>query len=74
MSRYTVNLTRARSFSRRKRASKAMSILREKLEKQEGEEVSISPEINNRLWENGVENPPGRLEVEVVEGTRAGAR
>jgi len=74
MARYTVNLARARSFSRRKRASKAMKILREELEEREGEEVSISPEVNSRIWENGIERPPARLEVEVkdtVEGLRA---
>lgn len=67
MSRYTVNLGRARSFSRRRRAQKAMRILREKLEDQEGEDVSISPEVNSKIWENGMEKPPAKLEVEVVD-------
>ncbi len=67
MARYTVNLSRARSFSRRRRAQKAMTILREKLEEKENEKVSIAPEINSRIWENGVERPPAKLEVEVVE-------
>lgn len=67
MPRYTVNLGRARSFSRRKRAQKAMHILREKLEDQEGEDVSIAPEINSKIWENGMERPPAKLKVEVVE-------
>ncbi len=67
MPRYTVNLSRARAFSRRKRASKAMKILREKLEEREGEEVSVSPEVNSKIWESGIERPPAKLEVEVVE-------
>lgn len=69
----TINLSRARSFSRRKRAKKAMSILRQKLEELEGEEVSISPEVNAKIWENGVEKPPAKLKVEVVE-TDSGLR
>lgn len=64
---HTVNLSRARAFSRRNRAKKAMSILREKLEELEGEEVSISPEVNARIWEKGAEKPPARLEVDVVD-------
>lgn len=50
-----------------------MSILRRKLEELEEEEVSISPEVNSKLWENGVERPPARLEVEVVD-TDSGLR
>lgn len=67
MARYTINLGRARSFSRRKRASKAMKILREQLENREGEDVSISPEVNSEIWKNGMERPPAKIEVEVVE-------
>ncbi len=67
MSRYTVNLSRARTFSRKRRAQKAMSILQEELEKREGEEVSVSPEVNAKIWERGAEKPPVRLEVEVTE-------
>lgn len=66
MTRYTINLGRARTFSRKKRAQKAMSILREELERREGE-VSIDPEINSRIWERGAEKPPSKLEVEIVE-------
>ncbi|MFB6292203.1 MAG: hypothetical protein ABEI58_02305 [Candidatus Nanohaloarchaea archaeon] len=67
MSRYTVNLSRARSFSRKKRAQKAMKILQEKLEEREGEDVSVSPEVNAKIWERGAEKPPATLEVEVTE-------
>lgn len=67
MTRYTVNLSRARTYSRRKRAQKAMSILREQLETNEGEKVSISPEVNRKIWERGAEKPPSSIEVEVTE-------
>lgn len=69
MSRYTVNLSRARMASTNRRAKKAMSILRSELEKREGVEVSISGDINSKIWERGASNPPSSLEVEIVEGS-----
>lgn len=44
-----------------------MKILRKELENREGEKVSVSPEVNSRIWENGVERPPAKLEVEVID-------
>lgn len=64
---HVINLSRAKSFARYNRAKKAMHILQEKLEELEGEKVSIDPEINAKLWERGVENPPTKLEVDVDE-------
>lgn len=63
---YTINLSRARTFSRQRRAQKAMRILREELEDRENTTVSISPEVNSKIWERGAEKPPSKLEVEVV--------
>lgn len=62
---HVINLSRAKSFARYNRAKKAMHILQDKLEELEGEKVSIDPEINSKLWERGVENPPTKLEVDV---------
>lgn len=67
MARYTINLSRAKKYSRRKRAKKAMAVLKEELEKREGEAVSISPEVNVKIWENGIENPPSKIELEVQD-------
>lgn len=66
MSRYTVNLSRARMASTNSRAKKAMSILRSELEKREGD-ISISGDINSKIWERGASNPPSTLEVEIIE-------
>lgn len=67
MTLYTVNLSKARSKGRNKRAKKAAALLREKLEHQEGEKVSISNEVNQKIWENGATKPPRKVNVEVVE-------
>lgn len=67
MARYTVNLSRAKNYSRKRRAQKAMVILREELEDRQGGEVLISPEVNKKIWERGAENPPSKIEVEVKE-------
>jgi len=67
MAQYTVDLSKIRNYSRRKRASKAMSILREQVSKREEGDLSISPEINHHLWDRGASNPPTTIRVEVVE-------
>ena len=67
MTRYTINLSRARSKGRNKRAKKASAILREELERHEGEEVSVSNEVNQEIWKNGASKPPRKISVEVVQ-------
>lgn len=71
MTRYTINLSRARMAGRNKRAKKAMSILREELERREGE-VRISGDVNAEVWKRGARKPPAKIAVEVVE--RDGAK
>lgn len=65
MTRETVNLSRARVASRNSRAKRAVKILREKLEHQKGEEVSISSEVNQEIWERGAKKPPAKVTVDV---------
>jgi ribosomal protein L31E len=67
MTHYTINLSRARSKGRNKRAKKAASLLREELERQEGEEISISNEVNQEIWSRGAAKPPRKIKVELVE-------
>jgi ribosomal protein L31E len=67
MTLYTINLSRARSKGRNKRAKKASSLLREELERQEGEAISISNEVNRKIWSRGASKPPRKIDVEVVE-------
>ncbi|MFB6245731.1 MAG: hypothetical protein ABEJ03_05295 [Candidatus Nanohaloarchaea archaeon] len=63
-----VEVSRAYSYSRNRRAEKAVSILRERLESRFGE-VSISSELNNAVWANGAQSPPKTIEVKVEDGT-----
>lgn len=65
MTRETVNLSRARVASRNSRAKKAVKILREKLEHQKGEDVTISSEVNQEIWERGAKKPPAQITVDV---------
>jgi large subunit ribosomal protein L31e len=66
MTRYTVNLGRARAIGRKKRARKAVSILREELERKEGD-VILSQEINQEIWKDGAAKPPNKISVRVEE-------
>jgi ribosomal protein L31E len=65
MTRETVNLSRARVASRNSRAKRAVKILREKLENQEGEEVTISSEVNQEIWSRGASKPPAKITVDL---------
>lgn len=65
MTRKTVNLSRARVASRKNRAKRAVKILREKLENQEGEDVTISSEVNQEIWDRGAKKPPAKITVDV---------
>ena len=73
MTRETVNLSRARVASRNSRAKRAVKILREKLSEKAGEEVTISTEVNQEIWERGASKPPAKITVD-VEATENGLR
>ena len=64
--RHKFNLSKARNVGPNNRSKKAMSILREKLQDEEGD-VSISPELNQAVWQKGGSNPPSKIAVEVEE-------
>lgn len=57
------NISQAYAYPRDKRAAKATAVLRRKL----GEDVTLSNEVNNRIWKQGAQSPPKRIDVEVVE-------
>lgn len=66
MTRHKFNLSKAKNVGPNNRSKKAMSILREKLQDAEGD-VSISPELNQAVWQKGGSNPPSKIAVEVEE-------
>ena len=74
MTRHTFNISKARAVGPNKRSKKAMSILREKLQEAEGD-VSISPELNQEIWQKGGGNPPSKISIDVEQvGDRKIAR
>jgi len=80
---YTIPLGRAWVAPRRKRAPRAVRLVREFIERHmktgggTGEEedagrLVISNEVNEKIWSRGIEKPPRRIRVRVakdVEGT-----
>ncbi|MDY6776980.1 MAG: 50S ribosomal protein L31e [Candidatus Nanohaloarchaea archaeon] len=69
---HTVGLGQVRKVAPRNRASKAMKILREYVDRHTSAgTVSVSNAVNERLWENGARNPPRSVEIQVAveEGT-----
>jgi large subunit ribosomal protein L31e len=75
---YTIPLRKAWISQRKKRAPRAMRIIRSFVEKHmkirtevEGEEEAevlvISNEVNERIWSRGIEKPPRRIRVRAVK-------
>lgn len=65
---YTVNLRPAKKVSRRKRAGKAIRILKEYVQHHSAtEDVSISHNVNEAVWRDGAVRPPKSVEVQVIE-------
>ena len=62
---YTVPLRRKTKVAPNwRRSKKAMSVLIEFIKKHmKTEEVVICNELNEKIWENGIKNPPGKVSV-----------
>jgi len=74
---YTIPLGRAWLSPRKKRAPRAMRILKSFVSKhmklrteaegeEEAEKLVISNEVNERIWGRGIEKPPRKLKVRAV--------
>jgi len=74
---YTIPLGRAWISPRKKRAPRAMRILKSFVRKhmklrteaegeEEAEKLVISNEVNERIWGRGIEKPPRKLKVRAV--------
>ncbi|MEO2154529.1 MAG: 50S ribosomal protein L31e, partial [Nanoarchaeota archaeon] len=51
-----------------RRAKKAISVVKQFLKRHmKVEEVKLSNEINEYIWQNGAKNPPGKISVKVVK-------
>jgi len=61
---YVIPLRDAYEASRKKRAKKALNIVRQFAERHmKGEEVKISEGVNKLIWSRGAEKPPRRIKV-----------
>jgi large subunit ribosomal protein L31e len=61
---YTVPLKTARYVPPNKRASKAVRILKRFIERHlKTDNVVILPEVNEKIWERGIEKPPRKIRV-----------
>jgi len=66
---YTIPLRRGFwKTPRYKRTNKAVRVLREYLKKHmKVEEVKLGQHLNDFLWQNGIRNPPGKVQVTVTK-------
>jgi len=65
---YTVPLSRAWLSPRRKRAPRAIRILRSFIERHmKPESIIITNEVNERIWSRGIEKPPRKIRVRAVK-------
>jgi large subunit ribosomal protein L31e len=75
---YTIPLGKAWISKRKKRAPKALRIVRsfvlkhmkvrtEAEEEEEAERLVIDNEVNEKLWSRGIEKPPRKIRVRVVK-------
>ena len=68
---YTVPLRKAYwTGSRLRRSNRAVRILREYVEQHmKPEEVVIQPEVNERIWERGIQKPPRRIRIRATKNS-----
>ena len=61
---YVIPLGKTRVTSRRKRAPRAIRLIKEFARRHmKAEEVRISPELNEYIWSRGIEKPPRKIKV-----------
>ncbi len=65
---HTINLRAAYDKPRTRRARAAINLIREYVEKHKRKEARISPELNQVIWERGIEKPPRKIRVKLVIG------
>ncbi|MBD3353481.1 MAG: 50S ribosomal protein L31e [Candidatus Lokiarchaeota archaeon] len=65
------NVPLAREFMKApkwKRSKKAMTALKDfVIRHMKPEALYIDPEVNSRMWENGIKNPPRKLRIRVTK-------
>lgn len=72
---YVVPLRRKTKFAPKwRRSKKAMSVLKEFIVKHmKTDSVIICKELNEKIWENGIKNPPGKVSIVALKTQIAGS-
>jgi large subunit ribosomal protein L31e len=66
---YTIPLREVKDYPVWKRSNKAIKIIREYLSKHmkvDEDKIKISSELNEAVWEHGIEKPPSTVRVKAV--------
>jgi len=64
---YTIPLRDAFNVPRKRRARKAVKIVKEFLARHTKSEVKFDASLNEMMWSRGIEKPPRRVRIKVVE-------
>ncbi len=65
---YTIPLWKARLASGKKRAPKAINVIKDFMRKHmHSGEIIIEPELNEMIWSKGIEKPPQRITVRATK-------
>jgi large subunit ribosomal protein L31e len=65
---YVIPFRDVKKAPRDKRSNKAVKILKEFIIKHmKTENVLINPEVNEKIWERGIEKPPYKLKVKAIK-------
>jgi len=65
---YNVPLGRAWIYPKQRRSKRAVKLLREfAIRHGKSEQVKISEEVSEQIWENGIRNPPRKIKIRLVK-------
>jgi large subunit ribosomal protein L31e len=65
---YTIPLRKAWVAPRKKRTPRAIRLIREFVKRHmKSDQIIITNEVNEKVWERGIEKPPRRIRVKVVK-------
>lgn len=66
---YTIPLREVKEYPAWKRSNKAIKVIREYLSKHmkvDEDKIKISAEVNETVWEHGIQKPPNKIRVKAV--------
>ncbi|OKY79202.1 MAG: Ribosomal protein L31E [Candidatus Methanohalarchaeum thermophilum] len=65
-----IPLGKVRKHSRHSRANKAVKVAKEELSKHlklDKDDIYLDQGINEKIWENGIQNPPSKIKVRAMK-------